>query len=147
MAPIHRLHGQDELKNCSANQYYNFLKNDMTKLPLICPRFFKSFQILAGDGNSVGTTWLVKLAMGTSHGGLVTLKQKIIVVDDESRKFGVRYTYTVTPIVTQGRDQSCLVKLFVEYEKDNENVPPPHEYMELATTMNEAIARHLATNA
>ncbi|KAI3835103.1 hypothetical protein MKX03_016789 [Papaver bracteatum] len=91
----------------------------MTKLLRICPRFFKSFQILAGDGNSVGTIWLVKLAMGTSHGGLVTLKQMIIVVDDESRKFGVRvidgdllhmyptleYTYTMTPIVTQGRDQ------------------------------------------
>ncbi|KAI3917415.1 hypothetical protein MKW98_027334 [Papaver atlanticum] len=89
------------------------------------------------------------------------MKHKIVAVDEESRTLCVsmidgdlmrkypmvQQKFTVTPIVTQGHEQSCLVKLSVEYEKENENVPHPHEYMELAAIMNQAIARHVAKNA
>ncbi|KAI3877942.1 hypothetical protein MKW98_001951, partial [Papaver atlanticum] len=58
MAQIHRLHVQNELKNCSADQLYSFFKNERTKLPQVLPHIFKSVQILAGDGNSAGTVKL-----------------------------------------------------------------------------------------
>ncbi|KAI3864405.1 hypothetical protein MKX03_028441 [Papaver bracteatum] len=156
MTEIHQLNAQDELKNCSADQFYSFLKNDMTKLPQVCPHIFKSFEILAGDGKSAGTIWIVKFATGTSHQEMV--KEKIVAMDDESRTISfsimdgdllnkfpkVDYTMTVTPIVTQGSEQSCLVKMSAKYEKENEDTPPPHEYMEMTTCMNQAIASYLA---
>ncbi|KAI3864402.1 hypothetical protein MKX03_028438 [Papaver bracteatum] len=159
MAQIHRLHAEVELKNCTADQFYGFLKNEMTTLPQVIPHIFKSFQILAGDGKSEGTIRLSKVAMGTCHVEMV--KDKIEAIDDESRtvSFSVvdgdvlrmypkfEYTLTVTPLVTQGSDQSCLLKLSVEYEKENEDVPHPHQYVEFATSANKAIASHLANKA
>lgn len=129
MAPIHRLHAQHELKNCSADQYFSFLKYDMAKLQRICPQFFKSFQTPTEDENGVGTIWLATLAMGPSHEEMVKVEHKVVAVDDESRTLTVsmidgdllrkypkiEQTFTVTPIVTQGNEQSCVVKLSVEY--------------------------------
>ncbi|KAI3945564.1 hypothetical protein MKW98_022394 [Papaver atlanticum] len=159
MAQIHRLHAEVELKNCTADQFYGFLKNEMTTLPQVIPHIFKSFQILAGDGKSEGTIWLSKVAMGTSH--VEMAKEKIEAIDDESRTFSVsvvdgdilrmypkfEYTLAVTPLVTQGSEQSCLLKLSVEYEKENEDVPHPHQYVEVATSSIKAIASHLANKS
>ncbi|KAI3877943.1 hypothetical protein MKW98_001952 [Papaver atlanticum] len=159
MAQIHRLHVQNELKNCSADQLYSFFKNERTKLPQVLPHIFKSVQILAGDGNSAGTVRLVKFSTGTSREEI--MKEKIETVVDESRtlrgsiidgdilrmypKF--EYTMTITPLVTQGGEESCLVKLSVEYEKENEDVPNPTEYMELSSLIYKAVASHLAKKA
>ncbi|KAI3960748.1 hypothetical protein MKW92_017359 [Papaver armeniacum] len=138
MAQIHRQYAQDEIKNCSADNFYGFLKNEMTKLPQILPHIFKR----------------------SSHEE--TVKDKIEAMDDESRTLTVsvidgallrmytkfEYTVTVTPLVTQGAEQSCIVKMFVEYEKKNEDVPDhPKEYMEMAASINKAIASHLANKA
>ncbi|MCL7027908.1 hypothetical protein MKW94_017800 [Papaver nudicaule] len=156
MAQIHRLHVQEELKNCSADQFYGFITNDMAKMPQLIPHMFKSFEILSGDGKSVGTVRLSKYAIGSSrHGEIV--KDKIKAVDDENRVLSIsvidgdvlrmypkwEYTMTVTPMAAQGGEQSCLVKLSVEYEKRSEDVPAPNEYMKMATFMNKAIASHL----
>ncbi|KAI3917416.1 hypothetical protein MKW98_027335 [Papaver atlanticum] len=93
MAPIHRLHAQDELKNCSADQYYSFLKNDMAKLQRICPQFYKSFQILAGDENGAGTIWHMKLAMDCR------LSRNILQKGNELQNIYI-YTYIHTYIHT-----------------------------------------------
>ncbi|KAI3867511.1 hypothetical protein MKX03_025597 [Papaver bracteatum] len=159
MAQIHRLHVQNELKNCSADQLYSFYKNEMTKFPQVLPHIFKSVQILAGDGNSAGTVRLVKFSIGSSREEI--MKEKIETVVDESRtlrgsiidgdilrmypKF--EYTTTVTPLVTQGGEESCLVKVSVEYEKENEDIPNPTEYMELSSLIYKAVASHLAKKA
>ncbi|KAI3871733.1 hypothetical protein MKW92_004743 [Papaver armeniacum] len=159
MVQIHTLHVQEEIKNCSAEQFYSFLKHEMTKLPQVCPHIFKSFEILDGDGKSAGTVRLLKIATGASHEEI--LKDTIVSVDDESKTLSVRsingdflrmypkfeYTTTATPLITQIGEQSCLVKLSVEYEKENEDVPPPHGYAELAVSMYKAIASHLASKA
>ncbi|KAI3908487.1 hypothetical protein MKX01_009289 [Papaver californicum] len=122
-AQIHRLHAQEEFKNCSADQFYGFLKNDMTKLPQVAPHIFKSFQILAGDGKNAGTVRLSKIAMGTSHEEMV--KDKVEAVDDESRTVTVNvidgdilrmypkfeYTLAVTPAVTQGARAKLLIEI------------------------------------
>ncbi|KAI3960745.1 hypothetical protein MKW92_017356 [Papaver armeniacum] len=138
MEQIHRQYAQDEIKNCSADHFYGFLKNEMTKLPQILPHIFKR----------------------SCHEE--TVKDKIEAMDDESRTLTVsvidgallrmytkfEYTVTVTPLVTQGAEQSCIVKMFVEYEKKNEDVPDhPKEYMEMAASINKAIASHLANKA
>ncbi|KAI3864401.1 hypothetical protein MKX03_028437 [Papaver bracteatum] len=93
----------------------------------------------------------------------IVLLRMVFSMDDESRTLTLRmiggnilhmypkfdYTLTVTPIVTQTVEQrqTCLVKMSVEYEKENEDVPPPHEYTEMAISMNKSIARHLAKKA
>ncbi|KAI3933131.1 hypothetical protein MKW92_002287 [Papaver armeniacum] len=159
MAQIHRLHVQNELKHCSGDQLYSFYKNEMTKLPQILPQIVKSFQILAGHGNSAGTVRLAKLSIGSSREEIV--KDKIEAVVDESRtlrgsiidgdllrmypKF--EYTINITPLVTQGGEESCLFKLSVEYEKENEDVPNPTEYMEMSSFVSKAVASHLAKKA
>ncbi|KAI3933108.1 hypothetical protein MKW92_002264 [Papaver armeniacum] len=158
MTEIHQLNAQDELNNCSADQFYSFLKNDMTKLPQVCPQIFKSFEILAGDGKSCRNMGLgfYLTQLWTSHQEMV--KEKIVAMDDESRTISFSiidgdllhkfpkfdYIMTVTPVVTQGREQSCLVKVSAKYEKENEDTPPPHEYTEMTTCMNKAIASYLA---
>ncbi|KAI3925568.1 hypothetical protein MKW98_001422 [Papaver atlanticum] len=155
MAQIHRLHIQDEAKNCSADQFYSFLKTERTKLPQVFPLGFKSVDILAGDGKSVGTVRLSKIAMGTPN--VVTVTDKTEAVDDESRTLGFsvidgdllrmytkfEYKLTVTPLVTQAGDkQSCLVEWFVEYEKENEDVLNPTEYVELASNITKTMGSH-----
>lgn len=87
----------------------------------------------------------------------MTLTDKTEAVDDESRTLGFsvidgdllrvytkfEYKLTVNPLLTQGGDkQSCLVEWFVEYEKKNEDVPDPTEYMELASNITKAVASH-----
>ncbi|KAI3933130.1 hypothetical protein MKW92_002286 [Papaver armeniacum] len=159
MAQIHRLHVQNELKNCSGDQLYSFYKNEITKLPQVLPQIFKSVQILAGHGNSAGTVRLAKLSIGSSREEMV--KAKIEAVVDESRtlrgsvidgdllrmypKF--EYTINITPLVTQGGEESCVFKLSVEYEKENEDVPNPTEYMEMSSFISKAVASHLAKKA
>ncbi|KAI3871735.1 hypothetical protein MKW92_004745 [Papaver armeniacum] len=159
MAQIHRLHVQNELKNCSGDQLYSFYKNEITNFPQVLPQIFKSVQILAGDGNSAGTVRLAKLSIGSSREEIV--KDKIEAVVDESRtlrgsvidgdllrmypKF--EYTINITPLVTQGGEESCLFKLSVEYEKENEDVPNPIEYMEMSSLTSKAVASHLAKKA
>ncbi|RZC86466.1 hypothetical protein C5167_030542 [Papaver somniferum] len=159
MAQNHRLHFQNELKNCSGDQLYNFYKNEITKLPQVIPHIFKSVQILAGDGNNAGTVRLAKLSIGSSREEIV--KEKIETVVDESRtlrgsiidgdilrmypKF--EYAVTITPLVTKGGEESCLFKLSVEYEKENEDVPNPTEYMEMSSFVSKAVASHLAKKA
>lgn len=90
-----------------------------------------------------------------------TVKDKIETIDDESRTVSVsvvdgdvlrmypkfEYTLAVTPLVKQGSEQSCLLKLSGEYEKENEDVPHPHQYVEFATSASKAIASHLANKA
>ncbi|XP_026441524.1 MLP-like protein 423 [Papaver somniferum] len=126
MAQIHRLHTQAELKNCSADQVYGFFKNEMTKLPLLLPLIYKDLQILAGDGNSVGSIRLAKIAMGTSQ--LVSIADKIEAVDDESRSLSfcitdgdllrmyTKFAYKLT-VAPGGDKQRCLAKWSVELSK------------------------------
>ncbi|KAI3908484.1 hypothetical protein MKX01_009286 [Papaver californicum] len=159
MAQTHKLCVENELKNCSADQFYRFMMNEMTTLPQVLPHMYKSFEILAGDGKSVGTVRLAKIVIGTFPEAIV--KEKIVAVDDESRTVTIsiiggeilqmypkfEYTLTVTPVVTQGREQSCLLKYSAEYEKANEAVPHPKENLELGTSIYEAFAMHLASKA
>ncbi|MCL7023035.1 hypothetical protein MKW94_014172 [Papaver nudicaule] len=114
----------------------------MAKMPQVIPHMFKSFEILSGDGKSIGTVRLSKYDIGSSrHEEIV--KDKIKVVEDENRVLSIsvidgdvlrmypkwEYTMTVTPMATQGGEQSCLVKLAVEYEKRDEDVPTPTDYV------------------
>ncbi|KAI3933132.1 hypothetical protein MKW92_002288, partial [Papaver armeniacum] len=69
-----------------------------------------------------------------------TVKDKIVAADNENRTLSIstidgeilrmypkfECTMIVTPVVTQGREQSCLLKLSVEYKKETEDVPPPY---------------------
>ncbi|KAI3864408.1 hypothetical protein MKX03_027396 [Papaver bracteatum] len=156
MAQIHRLHTQAELKNCSGDQLYGFFMNEITKLPLVLPLIYKNLQILAGDGKSVGSIRLAKISMGTSE--LVSIADKVEAVDDESRTLSfsitdgdllrmyTKFSYKLT-VAPGGDKQSCLAKWSVEYEKQDEGIPNPIEYLELASYIAKAVASHLAKKA
>ncbi|MCL7022970.1 hypothetical protein MKW94_008803 [Papaver nudicaule] len=154
MAQIQRQRVEVQAKNCSADKVYGFVKDTMTKLPPILPQTHKSVQILAGDGKSVGSVRLWKFLLGNS-GVPMTVKEKIRAVDDESRTitFGIidgdvmplyktfEFTMSATPIM--GDDQSCLVTCTLEYEKQNDDVPAPNEYMEFTNYVTKGIVNHL----
>ncbi|XP_026445023.1 MLP-like protein 423 [Papaver somniferum] len=130
-------------------------KIELTK---VLPRTHKSVQILAGDGKSVGTVRLWNFVSGTTNARRKTT-EKIVSMDDESRTLifsliggeamqlykTIQYTMSAAPI--KGNEQSCLVKWTLDYEKQNDDVPPPNHLVEFATYIIEGIASHLLKKA
>ncbi|XP_026431921.1 major latex protein 146-like [Papaver somniferum] len=116
MAQIHRIQVQDEAKNCSADQFYGFLKNERTKYPKLLPLVFKVSKFLQemekvwalfGFGNLLwgrGRTPYGGFAGKVNHVGnvipeiwvtkwtSVTLTEKTEAVDDESMTISFKMT-------------------------------------------------------
>ncbi|MCL7022568.1 hypothetical protein MKW94_019263 [Papaver nudicaule] len=157
MVQMHRQQVEAEAKNCSADQFFCFFKGNMIKLPQIVPHTHKSVQVLEGDGISVGSVRLWKILVGTPRVEVMA-KDKIKTLDDETRTVSwtlmdgdvlqryktFEYTVSVSPI--KGNEQSCLVKWSVEYEKENEDVPVPNDYLEYAENITKSMASHLVLN-
>ncbi|XP_026383789.1 MLP-like protein 31 [Papaver somniferum] len=104
-----------------------------------------SVELLEGDGKSVGTVRLWKYALpGHPADEIFTVKETIAKMDDENRSLtlnvlegcvlktyeGFIVTVSVTP-KEGAEDSECIVRWILDLEKEHEDVPHPHLYMEL----------------
>ncbi|KAI3976991.1 hypothetical protein MKX01_008849 [Papaver californicum] len=151
---IEESHPVETEVKCSADNFYSLFKEDMTQLTNHFPQYFKTAELLEGDGKNVvkvliqhvGTVRLWKYALpGHPVDQEFTVKETITKVDDENRSITLNvlegscvlntskgFTVTVSVTPKEGAEESeCMVRWCFDLTKENEDVPHPHPYMEL----------------
>ncbi|KAI3894155.1 hypothetical protein MKW92_036527 [Papaver armeniacum] len=138
---------------CSADKFYGLFKEDMTQLVNHFPQYYKSVELLEGDGKNVGTVRLWKiLVTGHPADEIFTVKETIAKVDDENRSLTLNvlegcvlktyegFIVTVSATPKEGaEDSECIVRWCFDLEKEHEDVPHPHPYMELVDFMSKEL--------
>ncbi|KAK9145340.1 hypothetical protein Sjap_005243 [Stephania japonica] len=82
MAPVEKLELEREV-SCPADKFYEFMKKDAAQLPQILPEYYKSCELLHGDGKSVGTIRLWKYTLGGPE--VLVAKETIKSIDDRNK--------------------------------------------------------------
>ncbi|KAJ9153086.1 hypothetical protein P3X46_026570 [Hevea brasiliensis] len=150
MAQIEKLGVQTQIKS-SGDKFYENLRSKAYLIPKICPEIVKDIQVLQGDWETMGSVRLWTYVAGNCE----KLKETVEAVDDKTRSITfkmlegeiVNYYKTYKPtlqVTTMG--QVTLAKWTVEYEKNDEHIPPPHRYLELLHNLNKAIDAYLPTS-
>ncbi|KAM7484265.1 hypothetical protein LguiA_000274 [Lonicera macranthoides] len=131
MGSIGKLEVEIEVKS-EAGKLWDGIKDSTTLFPKAFPDLFNTIQLLEGDGKSVGSVRLVKLAEG-SH--VVSSSVEKIEVVDEGNKTA-EYSVTGVDIIKYYKSfkakinvipkvNGSLVKWSCEYEKASEEIPDP----------------------
>ncbi|KAH9304213.1 hypothetical protein KI387_008617, partial [Taxus chinensis] len=140
-----------ELK-VSPQKLWGGVRESATIFPKILPSIFKSIEIVAGDGNGVGSVREIKY--GEALGELPPAKERVDAVDDgklwvttsliEGGVLGLYKVFTSTLKVLPGGDaNSCLVKWSLEYEPASPEVPPPDSVKDNAVKTFKALEGYL----
>ncbi|KAL7163302.1 hypothetical protein ACSBR2_039406 [Camellia fascicularis] len=135
MAQIFKLEGQTEVK-CKANKLFEIFTHKSYLILKICPKKIKSIQVLEGDWATMGS---VKVWNYVPRGSESAQKRiEAIDVDNKSVSFNlfegdilkVYETFKSTLQLTN-KDDGCLIKVTLAYEKQHEDTPPPTMYQDL----------------
>ncbi|KAF9587834.1 hypothetical protein IFM89_005838 [Coptis chinensis] len=136
--------------------------------PIIFPQTYKSAEVLKGHGVSAGSVkfwnyvlpgetgdgWAVARKIRDGNSEVFTCTEKIEEVDDEKmllvlnvyegnvRNYYKLFIFKVQ--VTPGEERN-MVKWTVEYEKENEDMPDPHDYMDLYSVENNKLDAYLVS--
>ncbi|XP_031252028.1 MLP-like protein 34 [Pistacia vera] len=89
------------------------------------------------DGEEISATETIEAADDSKK--MITFK----IMDGEIMKAFKNFKATAQAIP---KEESCLVKWIVEYEKRSQNIPDPVDYRELATKKCRDMDGHLAAN-
>ncbi|KAK9121686.1 hypothetical protein Syun_019303 [Stephania yunnanensis] len=150
MAQVEKLELACEV-SCPIDKFYEFMKKDVAQLPHILPEYYKSCELLHGDGKSVGTIRLWKYTLGGS--GVLVAKETIKSIDDINKTMtysifegALKHMYKsfdiILEVVPMGNNGS-LVKWHIVYEKEHEDHPHPHPYLELLNKIANTLDSHL----
>ncbi|KAL5726281.1 hypothetical protein ACHQM5_009336 [Ranunculus cassubicifolius] len=141
MAQIHKLHVEADIKS-PADKFYGMFRNSMSDFPKAYPEMYKSIDLLAGDGKTVGSIILLKYSTGS--GAVSVAKDRIVAVDEKERSItyeviegdllAIYNSFVLKIQVTEEVVNKSVVKWSVEYEKRSEDVPEPDFLMLLAKT-------------
>ncbi|KAI7994485.1 MLP-like protein 43 [Camellia lanceoleosa] len=147
MAEIFKLEGQTEVK-CKADKFFEIFTCKSYLFPKICPEKIKSVQVLEGDWATIGSVKVWNYVPGVSESG----KERIeaIDVDNNSVTFNllegdilkVYKTFKCTLQVTN-KDDGCLIKVTLAYEKQHEDTPPPTMYLDFVANISKDIEAYL----
>ncbi|KAF2305531.1 hypothetical protein GH714_006265 [Hevea brasiliensis] len=137
MAQIEKLEVQTEIKS-SAAKFYEILRSKAYLIPKICPDYVKDIQALQGDWDSVGSVRLWTY-VADEQSRTITFN----ILEGEIMKHYKTYK-PIVQVTTIG--PGSLAKWSIEYEKKNEDIPPPHKYMEFLANFNKAVDAYLLTN-
>ncbi|KAF9587832.1 hypothetical protein IFM89_005836 [Coptis chinensis] len=129
---------------------------------------YKSAKVLKGDGVSTGSVkfwkyvlpgetgdgWAVARKIREGNSEVFTCTEKIEEIDDEKMLLvlnvyegNVRSYYKLFIVKVQvipGEERN-MVKWTVEYEKENEDMPDPHDYMDLYSVENDKLDAYLVS--
>ncbi|XP_020534974.1 MLP-like protein 28 isoform X2 [Jatropha curcas] len=145
MAQLKKLQAQTEIKS-SADKFYEILRSKAYLIPKICPNYVKDIRVLQGDWDTVGS-----LRVWT----YVAVKETMEAIDEKSRRITFNmlegeimnyYKSYKLSMEVASMGKGSLVKWTVEYEKQNEEISPPHKYLEFLVNFSKSIDAYLLTN-
>ncbi|KAL5726280.1 hypothetical protein ACHQM5_009335 [Ranunculus cassubicifolius] len=153
MAQIHKLHVETDIKS-SADKFYSRFKNNMSELTKVYPEIYKSIEVHAGDGKSVGSVILWKYALG--NGEVSVGKEKIVAVDNKNRSItfeviqgdllDVFKTFLLKIQVIEKVNKN-VVKWSLEFEKTREDVPDPYMLLDLLAKVTKKLDAYILKEA
>ncbi|CAK7326751.1 unnamed protein product [Dovyalis caffra] len=126
MAQIAKLEVQTEIKS-SADKFYDIFRRKQYLMPKICPEYIKGIQVVLGDWETVGSIKLWTYDAGSSE----IVKETVEAIDDKTKS------------ITYNMGQAGLAKWTVEYERQNEEIPDPHNYVEFLACISKSVDAYL----
>ncbi|XP_062109596.1 MLP-like protein 34 [Humulus lupulus] len=154
MAQLTKLEAQMDIMS-SAEKFYETYSNKQYLLPKICPNIVKDIELIKGGWESVGSirqcTYVPtgKSQIDTSMIEAKDEKNKSItmkMLGGEVMKQYSSFIFTVQVTKKSEGGGGSIVKLSIECEKQNENVPCPTVYVEFARLFFSAIDAYLVKN-
>ncbi|KAJ6768784.1 MLP-LIKE PROTEIN 423 [Salix koriyanagi] len=147
MAQIATLEVQTEIKS-SADQFYEIFRSKQYLMPKICPEYIKGVQVVHGDWEAVGSIKLWTYVAGSSE----IVKDTVEAIDDKTKSItynileGKILTYykaykSTVQVTTTG--QTAFAKWTVEYERQNEEIPDPNNYVEFLACISKSVDAYL----
>ncbi|PON39544.1 Bet v I type allergen [Parasponia andersonii] len=152
MAQIAKVEVQVEVKS-SAETFYEVYRGKQYLWPKICPDIVKSVKLIKGDWDSIGSVKEWTFVAGNSE----TAKEMVEAIDEKNKTITLKildgeakkhYKNIKTTLQVTGMDQrGSLVKLSMEYEKQNDDTPVPTKYLEAFKFLAKSIDAYLTKNA
>ncbi|XP_017970708.1 PREDICTED: MLP-like protein 328 [Theobroma cacao] len=148
MALTGKLEADVELK-APADKFFNIIRSETHQIPNAASDKVHNVEVHEGDWEADGS---VKLWKYTVEGKDEIFKEKITV--DEANKSVTLValeahvmeefkSYKIVFGVTPMSDQSSVVKITLDYEKLNENIPDPNQYLQFLMNVIKDIDAHL----
>ncbi|KAL7000944.1 hypothetical protein U1Q18_002096 [Sarracenia purpurea var. burkii] len=143
MSQISKVELQTEHK-CLANKFFEIFTSKSFLIPKICPDKVKSIEVLHGDGATLGSVKVWTYVLDNSE----VAKERIAAIDEYNKSItfevfegDIAKYYNVLKFTLQvtAKEEGCSVKWSLEYEKKNEDTPPPTKYAEFAASMSKDI--------
>ncbi|XVF02858.1 hypothetical protein REPUB_Repub04eG0210800 [Reevesia pubescens] len=141
MAQNGKLEADLEVK-VPADKFFSIIRSECHQIPNAASHKVHNVEVHEGDWESHGS---VKLWKYSVEGKAEILKEKVLV-DDENLEGHVMEefkSYKVIFRIMPKSDQSSLVKITLEYEKLNENIPDPNRYLQFLVNLTKDIEAHL----
>ncbi|KAJ4709984.1 MLP-like protein 28 [Melia azedarach] len=152
MALTGKLETQIEIKT-PAEKFYKTWKAQCHNLPNATPDNMHAVEVHHGDWESDGS---IKV-WNYSVGGRKETYKEIIETNDETRSVALvglegdvfKHYKSWKPIITatpKADGSGSVLTLTLEYEKLNEDVPVPHEYLDFMVRINKDLGEYLVSN-
>ncbi|PON94466.1 Major latex protein domain containing protein [Trema orientale] len=153
MAQIAKLENRVDIKSSPEGFYETYVRKHYL-LPKLSPNVLKDVKLINGAWDSVGSVIqysFVPQGKLSSHIDTVRVdaiddKNKSVtctVLDgSEAMKYYKTCSFTIQAL-ERSEGEGSSVKAFIEYEKQNEAIPPPTKYMELAELLYKSIDAYL----
>ncbi|XVF43616.1 hypothetical protein PTKIN_Ptkin02bG0054500 [Pterospermum kingtungense] len=148
MALTGKIEAQVEFQ-CPADKLFSVFRSETHKIPNVASDKIHTVEVHEGDWETHGS---VKLWKYTCEGKAEFLKEKVLV-DDANKT--VTFTgleghimeefksYKAMLGFTPKSDGGGLVKITLEYEKLNENIPGPDRYLQILVNLTKDLEAHL----
>ncbi|KAL5726267.1 hypothetical protein ACHQM5_009322 [Ranunculus cassubicifolius] len=150
MAGICTKETESEVK-CNPQEIFEMLKHSLHHLPTIFPDVYKHGQVVEGDEKSLGCVRHLKYVLpGTSE--VLSVHIKTLEMDNVNLTLAFEivegdltdhFKHFVARIQVTPKGEGCTVKWIIEYEKHNDEVLDPDNYLGMCVLLNEILDRHL----
>ncbi|XP_038878132.1 MLP-like protein 43 [Benincasa hispida] len=152
MAQISQLSVDVQIK-CCAEKFYGFFRNNMHHLVQMFPKNLHSCEFLEGNDFTSGSLmqWSYDIV------GPAKVKAKVADVDEEKKSItyeavegDILNQYSLFKAKFQASDDeengSTTVNWSIEFEKADENIPPPVAYLNFVSKLSMGLDAYLAIN-
>ncbi|KAE8694172.1 Detected protein of unknown function [Hibiscus syriacus] len=138
MAQTRKIDVQVEVKS-SADKFFDAFNTKAHLMPNTITQLFSGVKLLQGDWNSLGSVRLWQYVLGGKQLDVketreVDEKTRTIVYTLMDGEIGNLYKTWKSILSVTPKGEGSLVKWTIEYEKQNDDVPDPVEYLDFYTT-------------
>ncbi|XVF43615.1 hypothetical protein PTKIN_Ptkin02bG0054300 [Pterospermum kingtungense] len=148
MALTGKLEAEVEVK-CPADKLFSVVSSETHQIPNAASDKIHTVEVHEGDWETHGS---VKHWKYSVEGKVETMKEKVLVDDAnksvtlialEGHVMEEFKSYKIIYNVTPKNDEGSLVKITLEYEKLNENIPDPNRYLQFLVNLTKDLEAHL----